>query len=46
MMLDPITNFPGCILNTTMTPAIIGIAMQGMAHADNAHGFILAGIIM
>ena len=45
-MLAPITNFPGCIPNIPLTSAIIGIAMRGMAHADNVHGFILAGIIM
>ena len=38
--------YPDCILNTTMTWAILGIAMQGMAHADNADWYILASMIM
>ena len=45
-MLASMTIFLGCTLNTPMTLVIKGIAMRGMAHADNAPGFILAGIIM
>jgi len=45
-MAASITIFLGCMPDVTMTTAIKGIAMWGIAHADTAYRCILAGIIV